>query len=604
ERRNVELTERPAVVVARPNGAPSKEARPRQPGAKGVLLTSPKPLNEVGKPASLGRSNDVGTRGRPSPPQNSPHLRAFLESLESRPGEHEESKQPQGVLTPLMPHQRQALHWMLWRETQEPRGGILADAMGLGKTLTVLSLIQQQLEGSGKKPPGGPTLVVCPVSLMHQWAGEAERHLVPPWRVHVYHGKDRASHVDQIARHRLVVTSYETVSSEWARGRKAVSAHCVVASLQALAATAEGSPKPGVGSQRPGVLFGVSWERIVLDEAHVVRNPRTQRAKAVRALNSRVRWVVTGTPVHNDLDDLRSLLKFLQCQPFDDDAFWSRWSRDHPGPDSMAVVVKCLLLHRTKDQKGKDNKPLVPLPERKVELHRLKLAGTEARLYEDIDRWSRLTGPEKYVDPVSKKELYRNVGSRRFVALIRLQQACSHPALLGTRVLEDAEVDCDDLLAACFSGLSLNKEPDQGLDVMDKYARCPEMERSFASCKLAALLQLLEKVPSGDKSVVVSKWTSLLALVGEHLKRRAISCTTIQGSVPGHKRSEIVRSFNGDPQGPKVLLLSLDAGGVGLNLIGANHMFVLDVHWNPALEAQAFDRIHRVGQTKPVVINR
>ncbi|XP_029825294.3 transcription termination factor 2 isoform X2 [Ixodes scapularis] len=592
ERRDAEPAAHPtAAEASRPTNAPSGEVRPQKAGTKGVLLTSPLPLAKETKNTKAGGQATLGTRGRPSPPPSSPHLRAFLESLESCPGEDEESGQPRGVLTPLMPHQKQALSWMLWRETQDPRGGILADAMGLGKTLTVLALIQKQLEASSGDPPGGGTLVVCPVSLVHQWAGEAKRHLAPPLRAHVHHGKGRASHASELARHRLVVTSYETVSSEWDKWRQA-------------SETADGPVKPGASVRGPAALFGVSWQRVVLDEAHVVRNLRTRRAKAVRALSSHARWAVTGTPVHNDLGDLRSLLKFLRCRPFDDDGFWSRWSRDHPGPDSMAVVVKCLLLRRTKDQKGKDNQPLVPLPERTVVLHKLRLAGTEARLYEDIDRWSRLTEPEKYVDPVSKKELYRNVGSRRFVALIRLQQACSHPALLKRRVLEDAEVDCDDLLAACFSGLSLNKTADQGLDVLDKYSRCSEMERSFTSCKLATLLQLLEEVPPKDKSVVLSKWTSLLALVEEHLGRRAIPCATIQGSVPGQRRAEIVHSFNRDPRGPKVLLLSLEAGGVGLNLIGANHMFALDVHWNPAMEAQAFDRIHRVGQTKPVVINR
>lgn len=305
--------------------------------------------------------------------------------------------------------------------------------------------------------------------------------------------------------------------------------------------------------------------------------------------------------------------RFLQCRPFDDDAFWKQWIKENPGIEALSLVMKCVLLRRTKEQTGRDGKPLVPLPTKSIVLHKLSLEGTEAKVYKQLDQWSRSSGPEKYVDPVSGKELYRNTGSRRFVMLIRLQQACSHLSLLKGKVLEDAAVDTDELLSVSLSGLQLADVPASGEDRLDalrlqEYAGAREFDAAHVSCKIKALMDMLLKIQqesnNQDKSVVVSRWTSLLSLVQRQLERRGIPCVSIQGSVPGQQRAAHVQSFNRPGGGPMVMLLSLEAGGVGLNLVGGNHMFVLDVHWNPALEAQAFDRIHRVGQTKPVVINR
>ncbi|XP_077513685.1 transcription termination factor 2-like isoform X1 [Amblyomma americanum] len=579
-----------------------------------VLLVSPLPLTKTSPPAKGRGSTEeaLGTRiPRGLSESCTSRLKHFAQILSSQPGEWDESPQPSGVRTPLMPHQLQALRWMLWREAQEVPGGILADAMGLGKTLTMLTLVEQQRRkdkswksATGSKDGGGDddgdaatttpsprggTLVVCPLSLLHQWEEEVERHLPGQWRVRVHHGRNRSTDPRELVRCHLVITTYDTISSDWAR----------------IDAT---------GNKGLSPLFAVRWRRLVLDEAHSIRNLHTRRAKAACALTAWSRWALTGTPVHNDVGDMRALLKFLQCRPFDDDAFWKQWVKENPGPEAMAVVMKCLLLRRTKEQAGKDGKPLVPLPKKNIVLHRLSLEGTEAKVYKELDEWSRSSGPEKYVDPVTGRELYRNTGSRRFVMLIRLQQACSHLALLKRKVLEDAAVDTDELLSASMAGLQLADESAAGEDRLDalnleRYAGAREFDSAYVSCKIKALLDMLVKVQeesnNQDKSVVVSRWTSLLSLVRQQLEKQGIPSVTIQGSVPGQQRAAHVASFNNQEQGgPKVMLLSLEAGGVGLNLIGGNHMFVLDVHWNPALEAQAFDRIHRVGQTKTVVINR
>lgn len=610
---------RPVSPVAR---AGSHHSEPRPPTSvlhsvyeRRVLLVSPLPLTKTSPQAAKGKGSTAETLGTRIPRGLSEsctaRLQHFVQILSSQPGEWDESPQPVRVQTPLMPHQLQALRWMLWREEQEFPGGILADAMGLGKTLTMLTLVEQQRrkdkswklaahskdgdgddndsEATAALSPRAGTLVVCPLSLLHQWEGEVERHLPGQWRVRVHHGRNRSTDPQELVRCHLVVTTYDTISSDWAR-------------------------VDATGNKGLSPLFAVRWRRLVLDEAHSIRNLHTRRAKAACALLAWSRWALTGTPVHNDVADMRALLKFLQCRPFDDDAFWKQWVKENPGPEALAVVMKCLLLRRTKEQAGKDGKPLVLLPKKSIVLHRLSLEGTEAKVYKELDEWSRSSGPEKYVDPVTGRELYRNMGSRRFVMLIRLQQACSHLALLKRKVLEDAAVDTDELLSASIAGLQLADESAAGEDRLDalnldRYAGAREFDSTYVSCKIRALLDMLVKVQeesnNQDKSVVVSRWTSLLSLVRQQLEKRGIPCVTIQGSVPGQQRAAHVASFNNREQrGPTVMLLSLEAGGVGLNLVGGNHMFVLDVHWNPALEAQAFDRIHRVGQTKTVVINR
>ncbi|KAG8238767.1 hypothetical protein J437_LFUL018640 [Ladona fulva] len=134
----------------------------------------------------------------------------------------------------------------------------------------------------------------------------------------------------------------------------------------------------------------------------------------------------------------------------------------------------------------------------------------------------------------------------------------------------------------------------------------PVFNRERPSSKLSALLQCLEEnvISQEDKAVVVSQWTSMLELIALHLKKRKIRHRTLSGAVPLKERMDIIESFNNSERGPKILLLSLKAGGVGLNLVGGNHLLLVDLHWNPQLEAQACDRIYRVGQKKSVHIYR
>jgi len=139
----------------------------------------------------------------------------------------------------------------------------------------------------------------------------------------------------------------------------------------------------------------------------------------------------------------------------------------------------------------------------------------------------------------------------------------------------------------------------------------PVFKKKRESSKIVTVVEELRKLKELkevkgvlEKAVIVSQWTSMLDIVKVHVERMGIRCTEINGQVPVKLRGEVVTAFNRTDGGPQVMLLSLAAGGVGLNLTGANHLFLLDMHWNPQLESQACDRVYRVGQTRPVVIHR
>ncbi|KAJ8723684.1 hypothetical protein PYW07_007664 [Mythimna separata] len=225
-------------------------------------------------------------------------LRDLYESLGSRPAESEEAPAPRAMKSKLMPHQLHALAWLRWRETQRPRAGILADDMGLGKTITMIALIVSDKEDkidedeeddddpSAKKLVRGGTLVVCPASLMQQWSGEVSKHCTShALSVCLHHGAARATVPHRLATYDLVLTTYNIMQRD---------------------------------NEKKGVLMRIRWRRVILDEAHVVRNHKSATCAAVSALHAQRRWCLTGTPVQNKDLDLFALLKFLRCSPFDE----------------------------------------------------------------------------------------------------------------------------------------------------------------------------------------------------------------------------------------------------------------------------------------------
>ncbi|NWX35270.1 TTF2 factor, partial [Notiomystis cincta] len=569
-------------------------------------------------------------------------------SLESCPTEETAAEDPSALKVPLLPHQKQALAWLLWRESQRPCGGILADDMGLGKTLTMIALIlaQKQLKTEKRKEtleiwlskndstviPSHGTLVICPASLIHHWKKEIERRVAfGKLRVYLYHGTNREKHAEALSGYDVVVTTYSLLSKE------------VPTSKEEGEVPAQDHD---VGSGPCSPLLRVAWARIILDEAHNIKNPRVQTSIAVCKLRASARWAVTGTPIQNNLLDMYSLLRFLRCSPFDEYKVWKYQvdNNTRKGGERLSLLTKSLLLQRTKDQLDSAGKPLVSLPQRSTQLHQLKLTAEEQSVYNVLFARSRSTlqsylkRQEQKIEgreydggnPFEKVAQEFGVSQKEFPAgsqsasqvsstvhvlsmLLRLRQCCCHLSLLKV-ALDPAYLNSEGLALSIeeqLGALTLSElqTPDSKSTVyLNGTAFQTDLfDITRESTKITQLLAELKTIQSHSepqKSVVVSQWTSMLKVVAVHLQRLGLKYATVDGSVNPKQRMDVVDEFNNNPKGPQVMLVSLLAGGVGLNLTGGNHLFLLDMHWNPALEDQACDRIYRVGQQKDVVIHR
>ncbi|XP_010966453.1 transcription termination factor 2 isoform X1 [Camelus bactrianus] len=567
-------------------------------------------------------------------------------SLESRPGETVVAEDPAGLKVPLLLHQKQALAWLLWRESQKPRGGILADDMGLGKTLTMIALIltqknQEKDEEKDKKTAltwlskndssefaSHGTLIICPASLIHHWKNEVEKRVSnSKLRVYLYHGPNRDKRAKVLSTYDIVITTYSLLAKE-------------------IPTKKQEGEVPGANLSVEGIsspLLRVVWARIVLDEAHNVKNPRVQTSIAVCKLQAQARWAVTGTPIQNNLLDMYSLLKFLRCSPFDDFNLWRSQvdNGSKKGGERLNILTKSLLLRRTKDQLDSTGRPLVVLPQRKFQLHHLKLSEDEETVYSVLFARSRSalqsylkrhergdkepgrspdnpfmrvaqefgsSGPGASVSADSQTSSTVHILSQ----LLRLRQCCCHLSLLKS-ALDPTELKNEGLVLSLeeqLSALTLSElrdaEPAASVSLNGQCFKVELFDDMRESTKISSLLAELEAIrrnSGSQKSVIVSQWTSMLKVVALHLKRHGLTYATIDGSVNPKQRMDLVEAFN-SARGPQVMLISLLAGGVGLNLTGGNHLFLLDMHWNPSLEDQACDRIYRVGQQKDVVIHR
>uniref|UniRef100_A0A1Q3EX87 Transcription termination factor 2 n=1 Tax=Culex tarsalis TaxID=7177 RepID=A0A1Q3EX87_CULTA len=594
-------------------------------------------------------------------------LETLHKSIETCPSEDTYAEPPKLLKIELMNHQLHALAWMMWRENQKPRGGILADDMGLGKTLSMISLILKSAEmddpdkeieesdsdeeedNAGWKAKGrrdyyaGGTLVVCPASLMRQWEGEITNRVARnSMAVSVYHGSNRDAKSRHLAKYDVVITTYNIVARE--------------------------------GKGDHGGLFGVNWERIILDEAHTIRNHKTAVSVGCCALKGRYRWALTGTPIQNKEMDIYALLKFLRCTPFDDLNHWKKWidNKTAGGMVRLNTIMKSLMLRRTKQQL-KEKGAIQCLPEKNIEIIEVQLTKDEMNVYQRVLLYSRTLfsqflhqrtekenanhygyagnqatyaqnrQPNGAFDRVHQKlkQLHTKDDVKQheiLVLLLRLRQICCHPGLIH-KMLDDDEGNFHDVsaeeeapeldLLAQLNNLKLTDGENGGndstgalreLNISDQLPQNtealskasskvmmrsnPVFDMDRLSSKIGAVLKLLDErvLCTDDKAVVVSQWSSVLEIVAQQLRVKGVRFTALTGAVPVKLRNDLVVEFNKEGAGPKLMLLSLTAGGVGLNLVGANHLMLLDLHWNPQLEAQAQDRVYRVGQKKPVYI--
>ncbi len=404
----------------------------------------------------------------------------------------------------LRGYQRVGAAW-LWHLCRNKLGGILADEMGLGKTLQALCLVSAAVE----QGPCAPALVVCPAGLVENWAREAARFA--PWlKVFRHHGNNRLGSTAEVESHDLLITSYGTL----------------------------------VRDQE--LLDGIDYSVVVADEAQHIKNRRTQAAAALRALRTGARFVLTGTPVENSLDDLRSLFAFILP------GYLARIPDGVRGEDRAWFDQRHLaqatpyILRRSKTLVAPE------LPGKITQTVFCELAGPQRRLYDEL----REKGERALFDMEMGGATEGRLRMEALTQLLRLRQTCADPRIVNEEM--------------------------SGED----------------SAKLRALEEILEEaVDGGHRVLVFSQFVSALRLIEARLKELDLSYCYLDGQTPARQRE--VDRFNGDDSIP-VFLISLKAGGTGLNLTGADTVVHFDPWWNPAVEAQATDRAHRIGQTRVV----
>ncbi len=300
------------------------------------------------------------------------------------------------------------------------------------------------------------------------------------------------------------------------------------------------------------LLGEIDWDLVVLDEAQAVKNSTTVTARAARQLRAEQRLVVTGTPVENHLGELANHLDFLNPGLFGPtSALREKFCRqlDEDGAKVVATALQPLLLRRTKQQVAAD------LPERIEQDLICEMTGEQQRLYDELR-----THFAQNLIPTARQNGLPSMKIKVLEALLRLRQAACHPGLV------------DPLYTA------------------------------VASAKFEVMLPRLEElIDEGAKALVFSQFTSHLGLLKPELDRRGIRYEYLDGST--RDRPERIQRFQEDPE-VSLFLISLKAGGVGLNLTAAQYVFLMDPWWNPAVEAQAIDRAHRHGQVNQVVAYR
>ncbi|KAF9242263.1 SNF2 family N-terminal domain-containing protein [Melanogaster broomeanus] len=582
-------------------------------------------------------------------------LRALVEDTVNNKGDEVEIDMSEAVVDgfadgiALLPHQVIGRAWMRERETGKKTGGILADDMGLGKTIQTLTRIVDGRAKKSDKAEGwaASTLVICPVALVSQWAAEIS-HMAVGLRVIEHHGQSRTTDPLKLKQAHVVVTSYPTVASEYAAFAPAAkdesrSKPKSKSKVVANASDSESSDgftkklvanKRGVGSggKTKDALFQVKWFRIVLDEAHNIKNRNTKAALACCELEGKFRWCLTGTPMQNTVEELYSLIKFLRIRPLND---WQTFNEQIAKPAKsgrpgralkrLQVVLKAVMLRRTKTQVI-NGKPLLELPERILELVECSFNDTEKEFYRRLE--TRMTSE---VDKLVRAE---NVNyTHVLVLLLRLRQACNHPSLVSKdyradkdadepKAANDEEDDAD--LVAMFGQMGMSGARKcqlcQTLLPAGDDSHCKECllvaktaERAIAtnsklppeSAKIKKILEILkmidERSEGVEKTIVFSQFTSMLDLLEPFLDAQGIKHVRYDGSMPKDKREASLEKIR-DSKSTRCILISFKAGSTGLNLTACNNVILVDMWWNPALEDQAYDRAHRYGQMRDVNI--
>lgn len=582
--------------------------------------------------------------------------------------------------TKLLPHQKKGLDFMLQREngpiseeyllwqpeqledklcyrhavsnavSYEPQsetgGGILADEMGMGKTLSVLALVLRTLEEAhtwareeqsiqqNYPERSGATLIIASSDIMiNEWKHEMNIHFDKPTmdglRIVKYHGQRRETDLHRLSEADMVLTTYHTLSADF----KTKTARNPLKQLE--------------------------WYRIVLDEAHIIRRQNTGLYKTVTQLKARSRWCLTGTPIQNCFEDIGSLFAFLRINPLHSMAtfrtsivmpFNENGKRRKLAVDRLTRVIESLCLHRKKKNE-------IILPDQLDRIREIEFSAEEEAQYSQT---------QKMMHRAIRNQtgIFDHKGALgNFQMLLQLRIICNHgtfqhPFSWNRRKLHlleekesleslfgsDSQVTCSNcrqsmpmfgsgtlyktysttcrhtVCLECIQDSMLGDEDSLPVDCppcrslgfcapaqMHSSSHSAELESYFRpegySSKMEALMSDVVVDVETSKSIIFSHWTRTLDLIEAHLKKHAVVHRRIDGECPTKKREKILDEFATDDT-VRVLIMTTGTGAVGLNLATANRVFLVEPQWNPSVEKQAIARAIRIGQEHAVQVTR
>ncbi|MEJ8758322.1 DEAD/DEAH box helicase [Pontibacter sp. H259] len=416
---------------------------------------------------------------------------------------------PAGFRGELRPYQKAGYNWLHFVQNYK-FGGCLADDMGLGKTVQTLAMLQHRKEHGAESA----TLLVMPTSLIYNWLHEAQK-FTPNLRVLSYTGTYRNKDISQFQDYDVVLTSY------------------------------------GIVRLDAELLKQYYFDYIILDESQAIKNPDSTTSKSVRALKSKHRLILTGTPVENSTMDLWSQMSFINPGLLGNQHFFKKEflkpiekQKDEQKTRKLHALIKPFILRRHKSQVAKE------LPEKIEHTTFCKMTEEQEHAYEETKSYYRnkiLTDLEENGPANTQFMLLQG--------LMKLRQIANHPLMADP-----------------------NYEGESG--------------------KIKEVLRMTKNVVGkGHKVLIFSQFVKHLEIVRAALNEREIKYAYLDGNTKD--RQAQVERFQND-ESIQVFLISLKAGGVGLNLTAADYVFILDPWWNPAVEAQAVDRAHRIGQQNTV----
>ncbi|KAK3028003.1 LOW QUALITY PROTEIN: hypothetical protein RJ639_039093, partial [Escallonia herrerae] len=538
------------------------------------------------------------------------------------------------------------------------RGLVIRGTNGKLKTVldrTVKGKYLGGLDGSSDALESRTTLIVCPPAVFSSWNSILDGGKLS---MYMYYG-ERTQDVEELKKYDIVLTTYSTLAAE----------------------------EQWVGSPMKKIV----WRRVILDEAHVIRNANTQQSRAVTSLSAKRRWVVTGTPIQNGSCDLYSLMSFLRFEPFCTRDYWNRLVR-RPliqgtrrvscGCSRIAnlmiyhfdiLFAKCQLASHFLDRgvdvvkfmmgvhgveevlmgaislrRSKDN-TLIGLPPRTVETCYVDLSVEERELYDQMEGEAK-----KFVQVYFSADRVMNNLSTLLGIILRLCQICTNVALCPSdlrasipssniedvsnnpellkkmvSILQDGEdFDCPicispptDIIITCCAHIfcrscilkTLRRSKPccplchRPLSESDIFSCPPETSNVDNTGSLSSAIsskRIKGSVPR-KKSIVFSQFTRMLILLEEPLRAAGFKTLRLDGSMNAKQRAQVIDEFGVPaPDGPTIMLASLKASSTGINLTAASNVYLMEPWWNPAVEQQAMDRVHRIGQKEDVKIVR